>query len=123
MHPPRCIEHVKLTTNKGRSIEAGNSGSKARLQTFTPPSGAHLFALRGSWDPSCGGPSVKFVWGTERCDSKVPLAKLVPLAPAVKPAVTMQVPVPTPVEVRSDVCVSVGCVRGMCTSWYCTDCA
>lgn len=42
-----CIEYLKLTDNRGRSMSVGNAGSKAALQTFNPPGKAHLFALKG----------------------------------------------------------------------------
>jgi len=91
-----------LTTNTGRSVEVGNSGSSAEAKAFTALSGAHLFALRGNWGPGCAGPAVEFVWGTEKCEAPAPppaLAETPAPAPAPEP-VPMPVPVPTPTPVR-----------------------
>ena len=56
---------MKLTTNSGRTMEIGKR--PAKVKTFTPPAGAHLYGLRGSYGKDCAAPSVQLVWGTETC--------------------------------------------------------
>lgn len=58
-----------MIANSGRSIEVGTRPDKVTV--ITPPAGAHLFGLRGSYGPDCAAPAVQLVWGTETCNKKV----------------------------------------------------
>lgn len=95
-----CITYLKIFTNGGRSIEVGKPVS--RVVTFEAPDGLHLFGVKGSFGPDCAGPSLQFVWGTEKCEVKKPtVVAEVPLPrPAPQPvSVPVSVPVPTPTPV------------------------
>ncbi len=50
----RCIEWIRLHTNKGNVAEAGNAGSTSPLQVTEAPEGAFLAAIRGIEDPAAG---------------------------------------------------------------------
>jgi hypothetical protein len=46
----RCIEYIKLYTNKGKSLAFGNKKSVALKQTVAPPASGFLAALKGEHD-------------------------------------------------------------------------
>jgi hypothetical protein len=46
----RCIEFIKLYTNKGKSLSFGNKKSTALFQTVAAPVGGWLAALKGEHD-------------------------------------------------------------------------
>lgn len=51
----RCIEFLKLTTSKGRSVSAGRVGPVADLMTSAPTAGSgQLLAIKGSSKPNQG---------------------------------------------------------------------
>lgn len=64
----RCVEYIKFYTNTGRTMSIGDA--KSKVQTLTPPAGAHLFAFKGYYGPNCEAPAVMAVWGTEKCEEK-----------------------------------------------------
>lgn len=51
----RCIEYLKLSTSKGRSVSAGHVGPVADLMSSAPTAGSgQLLAIKGSSKPNQG---------------------------------------------------------------------
>uniref|UniRef100_A0A383WFB0 Jacalin-type lectin domain-containing protein n=1 Tax=Tetradesmus obliquus TaxID=3088 RepID=A0A383WFB0_TETOB len=75
--PNKCIEFIKLYTNKGKSLAFGNKKSTALFQTVAAPIGGWLAALKGEHDivmrdgkKVAGGlQNLVFIWAKEQCEA------------------------------------------------------
>ncbi|KAI8463025.1 MAG: hypothetical protein J3K34DRAFT_445591 [Monoraphidium minutum] len=105
----KCIEWIKLTSSKGKSVVIGNGKSGQPIQTATATKGGFLATVRGYEDYMKGQAVTKgglqqlqFVWGVAVCPAATkpkpaPVPKPVPAAPVPEP-VPVPEPTPAPVE-------------------------
>jgi hypothetical protein len=102
--PDSCVDYVRLTTNKGSTIEIGNpAGSAPSFAAVPNRAEGFLAAVRGYENFNMNQPITKgsleqlqFVWGVSVCPEAQPAA---PDAPAPAEPAAPEAPVPAPEEV------------------------
>lgn len=113
--PTRCIEFLRLTTNKQRQLAIGNSDSTSPLITSTPVAskGVFLAFFKGFTDEKMKGArtgllqQLQITWAQRTCNTSSPATPTPPII--VPPTPT---PTPAPVPAKCTASALMGCSNG-----------